>query len=453
MGGAVGSGRHREWSRVVVAAGWAVLSALAVQYVHTFTVNAPYADEWEFVPVLLGAEPLLPALWTQHNEHRLPLTRLVYFLTFRQTQDFRTGSFLQVVVLAGLSLWLIRRVTCWRGRTEWTDLFFPLLLLHPGHWENWVMGYQIGFVLYTALALGLAVAILETPAELNWGRALGAGLLALLTAASGGFGLPLSMAAGLWLLYAAVRTARAGRRGVALAAAAFPVVLGLYLLAYFEDYKSPVDHPPWCTDPWRLLRVAAQVLAMAWGIAAAQLWLMAGAATVALALFLWLRLLQDEAMQPLRRWGAAAVLLGQLALALAIAVGRGGFGPDMGLWPRYSLLLAPLLGVCYLLAVHRRWLATALVLAAATAFPANMLHGLHRGAQVLAQQQELARDAAAGWPAQQLIDRHFPASFNAGQEQRAHLAIPLLRRAGIGIFRPPASSATVLEPPPQEPSP
>ena len=43
-------------------------------------------------------------------------------------------------------LWLMRLAAQLRGRPHWADVFFPVSLLHLGHWENFLMGYQICFV-------------------------------------------------------------------------------------------------------------------------------------------------------------------------------------------------------------------------------------------------------------------------------------------------------------------
>ena len=39
-----------------------------------------------------------------------------------------------------------------RGRTTFSDLFFPLVFLHWGHWENWLWSSQIGMVSAALLA-------------------------------------------------------------------------------------------------------------------------------------------------------------------------------------------------------------------------------------------------------------------------------------------------------------
>src|SRR5262245_23220343 len=142
---------------------WAGLTLVTAGFILRFGHDAPWAVEWEFVPALVGDEPAIPWLWTQHNEHRLPLHRLVYLGLFHLTLDFRTGMLVQVAVLSGLAWGLMRVSATLRGRPAWADAFFPLALLHPGHAENWLMGYQLCFALSAAFACGIAVVAARTP--------------------------------------------------------------------------------------------------------------------------------------------------------------------------------------------------------------------------------------------------------------------------------------------------
>src|SRR5438067_12856491 len=121
---------------------WAALTAAALGFVLTFGTNTPYADEWEFVPALTGHERVLPWLWAQHNEHRLPLPRLIYYMLFQIAHDFRAGALLQIALLSGTSLVLMSLAARLRGRPYWTDVFFPVSLVHVGHWENLLIGYN-----------------------------------------------------------------------------------------------------------------------------------------------------------------------------------------------------------------------------------------------------------------------------------------------------------------------
>src|SRR4051812_30516818 len=148
--------------RRALLAAWALATLGAVAFVAVIGTNAPYADEWEFVPALVGEEPALPWLWQQHNEHRLPLPRAIYLALFTLTHDFRAGMLLQVAMLSALALYLMRLAEQLRGRPHWADAFFPVSLLHTGHWENFVMGYQLCFALFAVLATGLAVTALRT---------------------------------------------------------------------------------------------------------------------------------------------------------------------------------------------------------------------------------------------------------------------------------------------------
>src|SRR5207248_1941283 len=65
------------------AIGWAIwllagVMALALLFfVYRHGDNVPYFDDWRIVPVLTGHEPItLRWLWSQHNEHRMPIQKL-----------------------------------------------------------------------------------------------------------------------------------------------------------------------------------------------------------------------------------------------------------------------------------------------------------------------------------------------------------------------------------------
>src|SRR3974390_2428665 len=91
---------------LILLATWGVLTLAALGFVLSFGTNTPHIDEWEFVPVLLRYEPFGSWLWDQHNEHRLPLSRAIYYVLFQVTRDFRTGMLVQVAMLSALSFGL-----------------------------------------------------------------------------------------------------------------------------------------------------------------------------------------------------------------------------------------------------------------------------------------------------------------------------------------------------------
>src|SRR6202050_4257106 len=98
---AAGQPNSSRAAGVSVLGAWALASVAAFAFVATFARNCPWADEWVMVPQLAGREPVtLSWLWSAHNEHRLPLPRLVLVGLYRVTHDFRAGPFLNVGLLS-----------------------------------------------------------------------------------------------------------------------------------------------------------------------------------------------------------------------------------------------------------------------------------------------------------------------------------------------------------------
>lgn len=191
---------------------WAALTVLAVAFVFVVGSNCPNADEWEFVPALTGNEPLGPWLWAQHNEHRLPLPRLAYWVLFQLTHDFRAGSLLQIGILSGTSLGLMSLAARFRGFPHWADAFFPVSLLHVGHWENLLIGYNICFAFILALETAIGVIAIRTTRENAFRSGCMAGVLMCLLCLCGGGGVVTAMPVAAWLVSLAFIVWRPGVR-------------------------------------------------------------------------------------------------------------------------------------------------------------------------------------------------------------------------------------------------
>src|SRR5262245_51085069 len=119
-------------SRIAVWAIWAAMLAAGLALVARYGSNVPSWDEWDMVPTLTGTQPVSAEwLWSQHNEHRVPLPRLVLLaVNLFGGPDFRIAQVLNVLVLGAASAGLILAVRRARGRTLLGDAIFPLLLLH-----------------------------------------------------------------------------------------------------------------------------------------------------------------------------------------------------------------------------------------------------------------------------------------------------------------------------------
>jgi hypothetical protein len=181
-----------KWALSGVLALWAAMSSVVLGCVAMYGHSVPLVDEWDIVPALTGQEQNLPHwLWAQHEEHRSPFPKAVFLVLLRISGgDLRIGIIANTLMLAGLSLAMIltaRRIR--GGQTRLADTFFPLALLHLGHWENMVWGWQIVFVIPTVLVCVWLLIIVRCPWPLPPKIAVTAGLTTVL--------LPLSMAIGL----------------------------------------------------------------------------------------------------------------------------------------------------------------------------------------------------------------------------------------------------------------
>ncbi len=423
-------------TRILLLAVWFILTFSAVAFVVTYTTNAPYADEWEFVPTLVGEEPILPWLWQQHNEHRLPLSRILFYLPFAMTQDFRTGSLVQVIMLSALALALMNFAARLRGRPSWPDVFFPVSLLHLGHWENFIMGYQVCFVLFAVFMTALVVTALQTTRATAFRSGALACVLVLLLAMTGGSGLPVAMPVIVWVMFLAWTEWHKGNRKHAVALIAMAALPIIYCSVYFISYERPLHHPPTSRDPVAIAIVAGETLAMSVGISVASNWpaMLAGILVIGVATIL--HILRTNPTDRTATTGLLAVAAGICGLAVAIGIGRAPLGLEMGLWSRYSLLTWPLLAAMYLVWVKasNRWVPIALAVAVILALPGNMITGVTVARDIQSHYIAIEADAKNGMSAEQLVANHFPHSPNEGQIERALVAIPILRHANVGIF-------------------
>src|ERR1700683_3924787 len=128
--------RQAALSRWIPWAVWAVMASSALWFVWKYADNVPGPDEWSMVPVATGHTPMTwEWLWSPWLGHRIPLPRLTLLTLYKLSgMDFRAAQYLQVVVLAAVSLLLMQTAKHLRGRPSWSDITFPLILLSWVHW-------------------------------------------------------------------------------------------------------------------------------------------------------------------------------------------------------------------------------------------------------------------------------------------------------------------------------
>lgn len=437
---AVGAVRGDRWARIAVWGVLACMTLVVLGHIALYGQNVPLAEDWELVRPLVGQEPDLWAwVWSQNNEHRLPVARLILLGLLRLTGDFRAGMVLDTLLLAALAggcVLLARRL---RGRASLVDAFFPVVLLHLGHWENLVWSWQLQLVLVAAAVGALVLLYAGSAVPVRPRTALLLAGVVLLLSLGGGTALPLLPAA-LAGLGALVWLPRASRRsrGIALGGAVLTVLsVGLYFVGW--------ESAPWYPDNPGVrptLRVTAMVLALAWGPAAERAFplAMAGTAVVlgATAVVLVRAVLRAGAQR-----GRAAALLCVLAgvglTALAVSYGRAGLVGSEGLPDRYVITTVPALLVIWFAwqlfgsPRARRAVQAGLLAVAVLLLPLNTAAGYAWRDWYTSGMDAVEQDLRDGAPVDVMVARHGEFLMHWDDETLAARMV-LLRDAGIGPF-------------------
>ncbi len=399
---------------VAVWIAWAAMSAGALWLVVRYGSNVPSWDDWDMVPTLTGAQPVTAGwLWSQHNEHRVPLPRLLYLAINRVTgTDFRATMVVDALAMAAVAAAMVLAARRQRG-ANLADAFFPLILLHWGQAANLLWGWQLQFFCSVVLACIALLAIVRTGPGADPSRTatiVGVCAVALTLSGANGLGLVPGLAAwpiGLALLsprWTGVNR-RAGRGALAAGAAA------LVLAAVYFVRWQPVPYHPKSHSVHQTLKTALQFLAIGLGPAGHAWWplseyvvFLGGAATVALLAWVW----RTNAAERPRALGLLLFLGAMASLALGLGLGRDGFET------RYVTLAAPAWCAAYF--AWRlygpgtvRWVAPALFTAvAAVALVPNVRFGLAYASDLRTHLSAFERDLAEGVPPHELIRRHGP---------------------------------------------
>jgi hypothetical protein len=425
---------------------WAMMVVLAFGFIAVYGSRIPYLDEWELVPTLTHNRPLtLDWLWAQHNEHRIPLARLVLLALYWPTGfDLRAGMIFNVSVLAGLSGAMIRTAERLRGRASYADIFFPLAWLHWGHCYNVLMGWQVVFMIPVLILGTILLVIVRRGANLTPGSILLAGAGIAMLPLCGGLGLMFVPALSLWLGIGAMTLwssgRQTGRRGAVLLLL-FAAAAVLLAARYFVDFQTS---PPSHATLRSRIQTSLEFLSTAFGVLERPLWWrLATIVVVALlvsAASLWLAWVREPA-ERLRILGLLLFLAGACSLALAIGWGRAGFGP-MGLARRYVSLSALVPCACYFACLRygrgpmARHVPEALCLVCLGMLWINTRDGLAYARQLSGTLKEFDADLKSGQPPFMLAGRYtrFPAGVYPNAANLESF-LQMLHQAQMGIFR------------------
>jgi hypothetical protein len=428
---------------------------LVAAFVALYATPLGFLDDLTQVRFLFPEAPLdWGWLWHQHNEHRIPLPRLVYTALMLVFRDFRAPTWLDVALLGAIVWTLMEAARRVRGRRSAADAFFPLLWFSLGPAENLLNGFQVVFLLPVGL-VALFLAVLAGSAR--WDRprtllVLGACVFAL--PLCGVPGIVVAVPLALWLALesaAGLRGSDATSRaagGVALCASLLTVAL---ICSTFLGFRFlPNTREPGLVD---VATIGLQALAQVAGWLNGPAW--PGSGVLALVLFAagcaaTVPGLRAGGLERRRALGVAAVLAASAGLALAIGFGRGGDQDRAGMLSRYGTLAmlwpsAAWLAVARFGAPGLRERAHALALGLALALWAgNLGGGAEYGRARRDAAEALARDARTGRTWESLAQQHWESFFWSAETFAG--ALRDLERAGLPPFERPRARLRAPEP-------
>jgi hypothetical protein len=323
--------------------GGVITIGVAVYMVMVSYSSLPYEDGWAQIDVVATGIDLRSFnwFWHQHNEHRFVIPKLflvVDLLLFHANQVFLPASIL-VVQLLHLTLlgWSMRALGRWRGDLWRTGVGVAAFCLFcPSQWFNFVLGFQVNFVL-----LGLFVTLSFVGLLLYWAHSEQQASCPqawpfLLFSILGALGATYSLANGnlLWpLLVAAAVLLR-----LRLSAIISLAITGTISTAlYFHHYVSPTAQANLMTEgPAEFLKFVAVYLGSAWVQAGLRSAGIIGIAGVGIACFLVARPGWYARTNKAFSLQMVLILLFCIGTSLLTALGRLNFGVSYAFSPRYQ---------------------------------------------------------------------------------------------------------------------
>jgi hypothetical protein len=321
--------------RVVTGLGFAVPAAVYAWFVHAYTLNAVYWDQWRDVSLIEASYDgrlSFATLWAQHNENRMLFPNLLV-LAMSRLDSFNVSfeEYLSALLLLA-SVALIIRTHQRRSPDRPLLAYCPvaILMLSAVQAQNTLWGFQFAWYLVLVTLCG-ALCLLDRRA-LTWPALTAAAILAIVGSFSSLQGLLIWIAGLILLLY------RSRRPVMIILWTALAVVTSL---VYFHDYQGTPSYASPEHVPGRAILFFFESIGDVIGVPLTTTGVGAsavaafGGAIVVLALYcVWSsgRRRDSEGGAPL---GIALVVVG-LAFALMTTYGRAVGGPQAASASRYT---------------------------------------------------------------------------------------------------------------------
>jgi hypothetical protein len=226
-------------SYLVLSGGLLTVAVSAYMVISTYS-SLPHWDEWELVDRVATGKPLsLTWICAQHNEHRIPFTKLLFLADlklFHGTQVLLLATiFLISIAHVVLLSWSLQRLGGLRGAAWRTGTgLIAFCILSPIQQENLVWGFQVSFVLPTTMATLATLSLLLYHSRSTQGNRRSAVTFLLLSIAAASMA-TFSLANGmlLWpLLVLAATILKMNRRTIASLIVVAVTEIGLYLFRF-----------------------------------------------------------------------------------------------------------------------------------------------------------------------------------------------------------------------------
>jgi hypothetical protein len=381
-------------------------------------------EDWQMVPALTGHQDhFLSWLWSPVNTHRVPLPRLTYLGLLKLWPDFRVGMIFNILLLGLVAAAFILYLRHLRGRTRWSDAFFPVAFLSLGNWANMGFSWQLMWVLGAALACGMLLAI-ATTREFSTRRALVVCVCLVAIPLTGATALPFASLVSIALL---TRLRRSRPRIRVMFISSICISIAITLLA-FVGLQHPADIPP-SPSLWATIETGAKFIALAVGPAAGAWWFVSSLAVISALVGAGLILYRARRAGT---WPLLAFLLAGFVIAAEIGNDRAGNLPQWGMLDYYALAALPAL-CCAYLAYDRfggltwRRLGPGILCAGMFALlPINIHFGFQYRDWYHGFVDPFANEVKAGVPVDELTYHGATGAWKTGLLD--------LRQAGIGVF-------------------
>ncbi len=152
---------------------WIATTALAFVATAIYGRWLPWSDDFSIIPFVTGDTPVsLEWLWNQHNEHRIPLVKLLFVSVGRMSGgDYRWTLAANTLFLSATAAALIVAARRLRGSSSWTDAMFPAVILHLGQGAL-VWAFHTQFLLTTTLGGIFVATTVAAPSGSVWRAAI-----------------------------------------------------------------------------------------------------------------------------------------------------------------------------------------------------------------------------------------------------------------------------------------